>query len=252
MKYVFLLFLVSCSLFAQRMETKIIAHRGAWKEFKLPQNSIASLKKAIELNCFGSEFDVHLTKDDVVVVNHDHDFYGIDIESSIYSDLLSKEHPNGEKIPTLASYFSVGLKQNKTKLILEVKTSNSGGVKRTKKMVDAIVKLLPEEANPYNLEFILFDFESAVYTKKQLPDYMVYYLNGDKTAMEIRNAGLNGMDYHYKLLISDETIVSSFRKLSLKTNSWTVNDQEIARQLIEQGIDYLTTDTPAAFLKKDL
>ena len=41
--------------------TKVIAHRGAWKEFNLPENSIASLEKAIELKCDGAEFDVRRT-----------------------------------------------------------------------------------------------------------------------------------------------------------------------------------------------
>jgi len=36
-------------------QTKIIAHRGAWKEFNLPENSIASLEKAIELKCDGAK-----------------------------------------------------------------------------------------------------------------------------------------------------------------------------------------------------
>ncbi|MDR0661304.1 MAG: hypothetical protein LBG19_11065 [Prevotellaceae bacterium] len=50
---------------------KVVVHRGAWKADSLPQNSIASLKKAIALGCTGSEFVVHLTADDVLVVSHD-------------------------------------------------------------------------------------------------------------------------------------------------------------------------------------
>ena len=57
-------------------QTKIIAHRGAWKEFNLPENSIASLEKAIELKCEGAEFDVRRTLDGVLVVNHDPLYYG--------------------------------------------------------------------------------------------------------------------------------------------------------------------------------
>ena len=50
---------------------KTIAHRGAWKTDTLPHNSIASLKKAIALKSAGSEFDVRMTKDEVLVINHD-------------------------------------------------------------------------------------------------------------------------------------------------------------------------------------
>ena len=38
-----LLFSTSMNLMAQS-ETKIIAHRGAWKEFNLPENSIDSIR----------------------------------------------------------------------------------------------------------------------------------------------------------------------------------------------------------------
>lgn len=233
------------------MTTKIIAHRGAWKEFGLPENSLASLQKAIELKCFGSEFDVHLTKDEVVVVNHDHDFYGIEIESNVYEDLLKSKHPNGEQIPTLNDYFNSGLKQNHTKLILEIKTSKIDAA-RTRKTAETLAKSLPVEAHPDRLEFILFDYETAIYLKKILPAYQVHYLNGDKTAAEIRNAGLDGMDYYYKLLLNDASIVPSFKKTGLITNSWTVNNLKTARQLIQQGIDCITTDIPQELQRENL
>ncbi|MDR2284538.1 MAG: glycerophosphodiester phosphodiesterase, partial [Sphingobacterium sp.] len=81
---------------AAAQETKIIAHRGAWKNTHAPQNSIAALQEAIKQEVWGSEFDVHMTKDGILVVNHDNDFYGIDIATSTYEELLVKKHPNGE------------------------------------------------------------------------------------------------------------------------------------------------------------
>lgn len=234
------------------MKNKIIAHRGAWKEFNLPQNSIASLKKAIELKCFGIEFDVHLTKDDIVVVNHDADFFGLNIETTKYNDLLLEELPNGEKLPTLNDFFSEGLNQTETKLILEIKTSEIGGTDRTKLLIDVIINQIPTNANPENLEFILFDFDSAVYLKKKLPNFFVHYLEGDKTANEIVKSGLNGMDYNYHLLLADKNIIKDFKNLNLKTNSWTVNNLETAKEFISQEIDCITTDYPQLFLENGL
>lgn len=230
------------------MKNKIIAHRGAWKEFNLPQNSIASLKKAIELKCFGTEFDVHLTKDETVVVNHDADFFGLNIETTNYNDLLVKQLEDGEKLPTLNDFYSEGLNQTETKLILEVKTSEIGGTDRTKKLIDVIVNELPTKANPENLEFILFDFNSAVYLKNKLSDFYVHYLEGDKTADEILKSGLNGMDYNYNLLLENKNIIKDFKELNLKTNSWTVNNLDIAKEFISQEIDCITTDYPQLFL----
>lgn len=234
------------------MKNKIIAHRGAWKEFNLPQNSIASLKKAIELKCFGTEFDVHLTKDDIVVVNHDADFFGLNIETTNYNDLLIQELPNGEKLPTLNDFFSEGLNRTETKLILEIKTSEIGGTDRTKLLIDVIINQIPTNANPENLEFILFDFDSAVYLKRKLSNFYVHYLEGDKTANEIVKSGLNGMDYNYHLLLADKNIIKNFKNLNLKTNSWTVNNLEIAKEFISQEIDCITTDYPQLFLENGL
>lgn len=234
------------------MKNKIIAHRGAWKEFNLPQNSLASLKKAIEMKCFGTEFDVHLTKDHIAVVNHDSDFYGLNIETTNCNDLLIKELANGEKLPTLNDFYSAGLNQTEIKLILEVKTSEIGGTDRTKLLIDVIVNELPTNANPENLEFILFDFDSAVHLKNKLPNFFVHYLEGDKTANEILKSGLNGMDYNYNLLLADKSIIKDFKGVNLKTNSWTVNDLEIAKEFISQEIDCITTDFPKHFLQSGL
>ena len=49
--------------------TKIIAHRGA--SGCSPENTIPAFRKAIEIGSNGIELDVHLTKDDKIVVVHD-------------------------------------------------------------------------------------------------------------------------------------------------------------------------------------
>ena len=94
---------LSLSLSAQStfIQNKVIAHRGAWKKNELPQNSIASLREAIRLGCEGSEFDVWMTADEVLVINHDADFQGLDIEHETYETLLSKKTPKRRKNPNL-------------------------------------------------------------------------------------------------------------------------------------------------------
>jgi len=103
-------------------QTKIIAHRGAWKEFDLPENSIAALQKAIALKAYGSEFDVRRTKDGVLVVNHDPTYFEDTIENKTYAELNTLKLSNGEDLPTLRNYFYTGTKeQHNTLLICEIK-----------------------------------------------------------------------------------------------------------------------------------
>ena len=44
----------------------VVAHRGGASECKAPDNSLASLRYAIEQGCYGSECDIYWTKDDNV------------------------------------------------------------------------------------------------------------------------------------------------------------------------------------------
>ena len=61
------------------------------------QNSIAALIKAQELDIYGSEFDVWITTDGVVVLNHDPTIDGIRNETSTFDDLKNVRLSNGRK-----------------------------------------------------------------------------------------------------------------------------------------------------------
>ncbi|MBM3419342.1 MAG: licheninase, partial [Bacteroidetes bacterium] len=105
----------------------VIAHRGAFKKNSFPENSIASLREAIRLGCTGSEFDVRMTADEILVVNHDPHHGRMDIENTTYAKLRTKLLSNGEEIPTLEAYLKEGIAVNKsTRLVLEIKPSPAG------------------------------------------------------------------------------------------------------------------------------
>ena len=53
---------------AQAQKSQVIAHRGYWKTAGSAQNSITALQKADSIHCYGSEFDVWLTKDNKLVI----------------------------------------------------------------------------------------------------------------------------------------------------------------------------------------
>ncbi|MFD1771869.1 glycerophosphodiester phosphodiesterase family protein [Sphingobacterium suaedae] len=242
-KTVVVLTLLSAIHFASFAQTQMIAHRGAWKNTQAPQNSLASLDKAVEQEAWGSEFDVHLTKDDVLVVNHDHDFYGLDIATSTYEELLTKKHPNGEQIPTAEAYLKEGLKQQGTKLIYELKT-NKLGTERTLKSAEMAVALVQKLKAGKQVEYIAFSYEACLKLHELDKKAKVHYLNGDKSPEEIKKAGLSGLDYHLSVYKKNPSWIAEAKKLKLKTNVWTVNREDDMRYFMEQRIDYITTDEP--------
>ncbi len=247
----FLLIHMTLSCIPQKetfIQNKVIAHRGAWKSKDLPQNSLASLNRAIELGCEGSEFDVWMTADGVLVVNHDADFHGMPIETSSYASLLTQKLPNGEHLPTLEEYLKEGMDQTKTKLILEIKPSEISqerSVKIAQKSVEMVQSLGAEKW----VDYITFDYEAGKKVIEMAPSAEVAYLNGDKNPTELKANGFFGLDYHYKVLQENPHWIQEAKELGLMINSWTVNEKEDMHWLLESGVDFITTDEPEMLLQ---
>ncbi len=234
----------SCVVFSQ----KTIAHRGAWKVSQNPQNSIAALREATRLKCFAAEFDVHLTKDNILVINHDDDFQGMKIATSTYAELLTKKLSNGENIPTAEEYLKEGLKHKNLRLIFEIKTSPLG-LERTKETATAAVNLVKKLKAKKRVDFILFDFETGAYLSK-ITKTSVGYLTGNKTPEELKTAGFKQMDYHFSVYQKNPDYISRAKKLKLSVNCWTVNAEKDIAELMAKNVDFITTDEPELVLEK--
>lgn len=229
-------------------KNKVIAHRGAWKSKQLPQNSLASLNEAVDLGCEGSEFDVWMTSDEILVVNHDADFMGMEIEKSTYQELLSKTHENGEKLSTVEEYLSEGKKQKGTKLILEIKPSKIS-VERSKLVAEKSVKTVKKMKASKWVDYITFSFEGGLKAIETDPKANVAYLNGEKSPAELMEAGFFGFDYHISVLRKNPEWIKEAKEIGLTVNSWTVNKEEDMEWLLEMGTDFITTDEPELLLK---
>ena len=245
--FVFLLS-VTINLMAQS-DTKIIAHRGAWKEFNLPENSIAALQKAIALNCYGSEFDVRRTKDGVLVVNHDPTHFNDTIENQMYADLNKNKLSNGEDLPTLKNYFITGTKdKHNTLMICEIKaaiTHPDLDKLTTKETVELVNQLGIQE----RVVYISFRFEILQWIKEMNPNAIVLYLEADKSLDQIAHAKFNGINYHYSNFKDHSTLALEAIAKKLKVGSWTVNELADFEQLKNMGVHLITTNYPETFLK---
>jgi glycerophosphoryl diester phosphodiesterase len=242
--------LISLQGLAQKKSalTKVIAHRGAWKNTGFPQNSIASLNAAIKLGCFASECDIWMTSDSVLVVNHDPEFYGTVIENTSYADLLKQKHPNGESIPTLHEYMTVAGKQKKTRLVLDIKPSKISkerSLALAKKCYEMVQSMKAQKMTDY----IFFDYDACLLLKKLDPKANIAYLNGDKSPEQVANDKLWGLDYSFKVFQKNENWIRDAKERYLTINVWTVNDKALMQTFIEQKVDFITTDEPEVLLE---
>lgn len=236
--------------YAQVLKNKVIAHRGAWRTENLPENSIASLNRAIELHCGGSEFDVWMTADGVIVVNHDPTHQGLNVETSTYKELAAKKLKNGETIPTLEEYIAAGQKQKYTKLILEIKTSKISK-ERTLELAEKCVQTVKRMKAKKLVDYIAFDYDAGLKVIELDKKADVSFLsgNGDVTPAQLKKDGFAGLDYHLNVYKKHPEYIEQARSLGLTTNAWTVDKKEDMKWLLNKGIDFITTDEPETLLQ---
>ena len=225
-------------------DNEVIAHRGAWKAKGLPENSIASLKHAIALNCAGSEFDVRMTKDEVLIVAHDPDYSGLDVETSTYKELAKFKLSNGETLPTLKDYILAGMTENdSTGLVLEIKPSKVEG--RNIIITNRVMALVKElEASSFVSYYISFSYPILKRIIEIDPEAKTLYLDGSKSPLDLKKDGISGLDYLvYKLKMRPQWIEKA-KQLGLVRNAWTVDKPEDIDWLLANNFDYITTNEP--------
>lgn len=223
-------------------QTQVIAHRGYWKTDGSAQNSLRAFAKADSIDCYGSEFDVWMTADGILVVNHDAVVNGMVVENAESKDVLASCLPNGEKLPSLEQYLQMAKSLN-TRLIFELKP-HKNRLLEAKAVIDGIMMIDRMGLND-RVEYITFSAnaleEFIKYAPKGTP---IYYLNGEKTPQELHRMGAAGMDYNLSILKKHPEWIKECHDLGMKVNVWTVNKEEDMKWCIEQGIDFITTNEP--------
>jgi len=231
------------STVVMKAQTQIIAHRGYWQtQPATTENSLKSLENSQNLKIYGSEFDVRMTKDGVLVINHDEHHGKMEISETDFKELETLKLSNGEKFPTLKDYLKQGKKDKSLKLIVEIKPD------KTKEKEDELtaktLKMIKEMKLESQSEFISFSLNICKEIKRLEPTFKVQYLKGELSPEQIKKEGLDGLDYHYSIFQKNPTWISDAKALGLITNSWTVNDVTVYDELKKQGIGFITTNIP--------
>ncbi len=234
--------IAASALTASAAQPKVIAHRGYWDTTGSAQNSLRALAKADSVGCFASEFDVWMTSDGVLVVNHDADINGVHIETSTAKKVLAEKLSNGENVPTLESYLQLAAKQP-SRIVLELKTHDSR--KHERKAIKDIVAMVKKYGLEDKTDYITFSkygFQDLIkYTPKGTA---VYYLSGDYIPWQVKEMGGAGIDYSLKAMKKHPEWVKMSHDLGMEVNVWTVNEPEDMQWCIDHGVDYITTNAP--------
>ncbi len=138
----------------------IIAHRGVHNNKKgIPENSMLAFKKAIDKN-YAIEFDIEITKDDILVIHHDDNLLrmtGVNksVEDLTYSEIKElRLLDTKEIIPTFKELLN--LVDGKVFLDIEVKST---------KRVSKVVELILKELENYKGKLSLKSFDPKIVNK---------------------------------------------------------------------------------------
>lgn len=240
--------LIPCISYAGDMnkEVGIVAHRGFWncKEAGYAKNSIAALRCAQEAGFWGSEFDVNMTADSVLLVYHDSDIRGKKIEKHPYSEFANDTLANGERIPTIDQYLEQGAKYPETMLVYELKGHSSDEVEDL--FVDLSIAKLEEHGllHPMRVMFISFSLHMCEVLARKLPEFTVQFLGSSKSPEDLAQMGIYGVDYNHGVFLLHGSWHDQAQSRYMSINSWTVNSKGDMKRILEMGVDQITTDNP--------
>lgn len=218
-----------------------IGHKGA--SLITPENTLLAFQKAIDLKADYVEFDLHLTRDNEIVICHDADTLrttGIKkvIKETTLGELQRLDAGQGEKIPTLKELIQL----SKGKLNLQPEIKAQG-------MDELIVDML--KRNNLMDTTIISSFDLTELLKVKALDSRIkigYLIPSEITRINLFKRFIHkalkndfyAIHPHYNSLTPE--IVNDAHDNGLKINVWTVDEEEIIRKLIEFGVDGIITD----------
>ncbi len=230
-----------------KKQALMVAHRGCSGLEK--ENTHAAFVAAGNRSYFGIETDVHRTLDGKFVCFHDDTTKRVaiddmEIERSTFDTLRSLllTDTDGMKgrtdlrMPTLQEYIRICKKYEKM-AVLELKNNfEEDDIRR-------IVYIISGEDYLDNVIFISFDLQNMLTLRRMLPDQACQYLiSGEITDEVIATLTENHLDLDVRYTRLDEAMIAKLHSKGIKVNCWTVDKPEDAKQLVEWGIDFITSN----------
>jgi glycerophosphoryl diester phosphodiesterase len=232
---------------------RIFAHRGA--KSVAPENTLPAFEAALEIGVDGIELDVHCAKDGELVVIHDFrvdattngqgpvaDFTATELAKL---DAGRKFNPSfaGVGVPTLAQVLD--LIGNRSVINIEIKSQDiqTGG-----NQVEPLLALIAER-NLYD-RVLVSSFNPVSLIKVRSLDKRVDIgvLHGRDLPLFLRIAWTSNIiapqALHPHHTCVDAAYMAWAHERNLDVNTWTVNDLDEARRLVELGVSSIMSDVP--------
>jgi len=241
----------------------IIAHRGA--SSVAPENTLAAFREAVRMGADGVELDVHLSADGVPVVIHNINVDAttggtglvnkmsvaqlkeLDAAAHFKSPHSDAAHQNaafsGERIPTLEEVFAEVGQQT----LINIELKDQGG--RAEGLEAAVVEVVRRMEMQERVWFSSFKPYALVEARKHAPEIPCGLLYGplNMGARLLAPVTPHEALHPYFPLVSEASVTRAHGR-GLRVAVWTLDDEQVARQFADWGVDVIITNEPDKLL----
>ena len=205
----------------------ILGHRGA---DQLPENTVPSFQKALDLGADGFELDVRQTADDKLVVVHGSVVGTLAVQASAYEQI--RKLPDGFEIPLLEEV----LKKFGRQAFLDIELKTPGFEK-------AAMDLIRDHCDPAKVLVSGFDPEALSKVYDLFPEIELGFLYNRTQDEESRhNCPVDVVKPQFRL--ASRELIAEVHDEGLRVIPWTVNDESEMKRLINLGVDGIISDFP--------
>lgn len=235
----------------------VIAHRG--NRVAAPENTMVSLRQAVDMGVDAIEFDVRMTRDGVPVLMHDADLdrttdasgaltrYSVaELERVDAAARFPGAAGGAQKVPRLEEALDAF---RSVPMVIEVK--ELAAAEATERMIRRFGAegriLIGSAENPVMNWF----YRTGLATCASVADAMRLLLVALVGARPLkpRYDVLSVTDRYHGYPVPVRRMAQAARRAGIPTQVWTVNDPVEARSLWDAGIAGIVTDDPAAMLR---
>jgi len=239
MKKIILIVLIMSSCSSNERNLLNIGHRGA--KGHIAENTLASIKKAIDLGADGIEIDVFKCLTGEIVVFHDKSLNKLTNGSGLIEEKTLEELKelrvldSQEQIPTLLEVIESIDEDVFLNIELKGRNTAEGSLDLVKKYV----------TKSDNILFSSFNWEELKDLRTLDSEIKIALITREDPLLAINPAlSLNAIAINpsYKSLNNNNT--SEIYKAGLKIYTWTVNDTVQISKMINLGVHGIITDFP--------
>ena len=224
---------------------QVLAHRGASRAER--ENTIAAFLRAGEMGAHGVELDVRRAADDVLVVHHDAHLADGRVIREVSSVDIAANEPTAH-IPTLDQALDAcaGMWVN-----VEIKNDEQEpDFDTTEWVADQTMALLDRRGEPHRWLISSFRIETVDRCRSIAPHVRTAWLTGptpEDVVELLTTRGHSALHPWVRMLSRD--VIDRCHQAGIQVNTWTCDDPDRMRELIEWGIDGICTNVPDVALE---